>query len=287
MQVSADQQFFDLKLFSPVFICGSKLLLFVICVHCDFHRFSRSTSYRLAAAGRRLRLGYTARRSTLAASMNDPAPHDSDPASRRVPVIALTGGIASGKTAVSNAFAARGAPVVDTDVIAREVVAPGSDGLAQVRAEFGDGVITADGALGRAALRRLIFADDGARSRLETILHPLIEGEARARLSRIEAPYAILVVPLLVESGLFGDADRVLVVDVPESVQIERLTARDGVDRTQAESALAAQVSREQRLRHADDVIDNSGSLEALKRRVAELDRDYRQLGDSNDSEPA
>ncbi|MGB0514603.1 MAG: dephospho-CoA kinase [Wenzhouxiangellaceae bacterium] len=219
--------------------------------------------------------------------MNDPAPHDSDPASRRVPVIALTGGIASGKTAVSNAFAARGAPVVDTDVIAREVVAPGSDGLAQVRAEFGDGVITADGALGRAALRRLIFADDGARSRLETILHPLIEGEARARLSRIEAPYAILVVPLLVESGLFGDADRVLVVDVPESVQIERLTARDGVDRTQAESALAAQVSREQRLRHADDVIDNSGSLEALKRRVAELDRDYRQLGDSNDSEPA
>ncbi|MDT8449895.1 MAG: dephospho-CoA kinase [Wenzhouxiangellaceae bacterium] len=192
-------------------------------------------------------------------------------------VIALTGGIASGKTAVSDAFAALGVPVVDTDRIAREVVAPGSDGLAAVREAFGDAVVDAVGGLDRARLRARIFEDAAARDKLEAILHPRIAAEARRRLAEIEAPYAILVVPLLVESGLFTDADRVLVVDVPEDIQVERLTRRDGMSRAQADAALAAQARRADRLAAADDVIENTGSLDDLKRRVAELDREYRK----------
>jgi len=218
--------------------------------------------------------------------MKDFASLASGPSTWRTPVVALTGGIASGKTAVSDAFAALGAPVVDTDVIAREVVAPGSAGLERVRREFGNGVIAADGSLDRAALRGVIFSDRDARARLEAILHPLIEREARDRLEKVNAPYAVLVVPLLVETGLFRDAERVLVVDVPEEVQIQRLAARDGVERARAEAALSAQVSREQRLRHADDVIENTSTLEALARQVAELDQEYRQLTPAAGSDP-
>ncbi|NKI34688.1 dephospho-CoA kinase [Wenzhouxiangella sp. XN79A] len=202
--------------------------------------------------------------------------HD-DPARRR-PVIALTGGIASGKTAVSDRFAGRGASVVDTDRIARDVVAPGSDGLAKVSAAFGPDVIDDAGALDRRALRRRIFDDPEARARLEGILHPLIATRAREAIDAATGPYVILVVPLLVESGLFNDTDRVLVVDVPESVQLERLTARDGVPPDQARAALAAQAGREQRLAVADEVIDNTGTLEVLDEQVARLDREYRGL---------
>lgn len=193
-------------------------------------------------------------------------------------VIALTGGVASGKTAVSNRFAELGAPVVDTDVIAREVVARGSGGLAAIKAEFGAEMITGEGTLDRAALRRKIFDEPGARTRLEDILHPRIAEESRRQLAGLEAPYAVLVVPLLVESGLFSDADRVLVVDVPESVQIERLMQRDGSTREQAEAMLAAQASREQRLAKADDVVENNGTLAELNARVDQLDRKYRKL---------
>lgn len=193
-------------------------------------------------------------------------------------VIALTGGVASGKTAVSNRFAELGAPVVDTDVIAREVVARGSGGLAAIKAEFGAEMITGEGTLDRAALRRKIFDEPGARTRLEDILHPRIAEESRRQLAGLEAPYAVLVVPLLVESGLFSDANRVLVVDVPESVQIERLMQRDGSTREQAEAMLAAQASREQRLAKADDVVENNGTLAELNARVDQLDRKYRKL---------
>lgn len=196
---------------------------------------------------------------------------------RRSLIIALTGGIASGKTAASDRFAERGAAVIDTDRIAREVVAPGSDGLAAVQAAFGDAIVV-DGELDRSALRRRIFDDPEARKRLEAILHPRIAAEARRRIAAVSAPYAVLVVPLLVESGLFSDADRVLVVDVPEAVQIERLMARDRMTRAQAESALAAQASREARLARADDVIVNTGSLADLHGEVDRLDARYREL---------
>ena len=193
-------------------------------------------------------------------------------------VIALTGGVASGKTAVSDRFTELGAPVVDTDVIAREVVAPGSGGLAAIEAAFGAEMITAEGALDRAALRRKIFEEPGARTRLEDILHPRIAEEARRQLAGLEAPYAILVVPLLVESGLFSDVDRVLVVDVPEAVQIERLMQRDESTLEQAEAMLAAQATREQRLAKADDVVENTGTLAELNARIEALDRKYREI---------
>lgn len=193
-------------------------------------------------------------------------------------VVALTGGIASGKTAVSDAFAALGVPVIDTDLIAREVVAPGTPGLAAVVDEFGSSIRGSDGSLDRAALRQLIFADPDARTRLETLLHPRIAAAARRKLDAVTEPYCILVVPLLVESGLFEDADQVLVVDVPESVQLERLMRRDGVDRHQAKAALSAQASRQLRLARADQVIDNRGSLDELRAEVARLDALYRDL---------
>lgn len=193
-------------------------------------------------------------------------------------VVALTGGVASGKTAVSDHFAELGVPVVDTDVLAREVVAPGSPGLDEVGAAFGPEMITAAGQLDRAALRKRIFDEPGARIRLERLLHPRIAGAARRRIERLDTAYAILVVPLLVESGLFEDADRVLVVDVPEDVQVRRLMRRDGTSRQEAEAMLEAQATRDQRLARADDVIENTGTRDELRRRVAELDRKYREI---------
>jgi dephospho-CoA kinase len=201
---------------------------------------------------------------------------------RSTMVVALTGGIASGKSAVSQRFAELGAPVVDTDVIAREVVEPGSSGLAEIEREFGRDVMDGD-ALDRAALRRRIFDDRAARARLERILHPRIAAEAERRIAALDAPYAVLVVPLLVETGLFGDADRVLVVDVPESVQMQRLMDRDGVDRDDAEAALRAQADRRHRLARADDVIVNTGSPDELRAQVDRLDRIYRELASSSE----
>jgi dephospho-CoA kinase len=199
------------------------------------------------------------------------------PTAARPMVVALTGGIASGKTAVSDRFARLGVPIIDTDRIARDVVAPGSEGLRAVRDEFGPKVL-ADGALDRSALRERIFNDVDARRRLEAILHPRIADAARDLVDEVDAPYAILVVPLLVESGLFDDVDRVLLVDVPEHVQIARVQARDGLSRRQAEATLAAQASRGERLARADDVITNTGSLEDLATEVGRLDAAYRDL---------
>jgi dephospho-CoA kinase len=197
-------------------------------------------------------------------------------------IVVLTGGIASGKTAASDRFAQLGAPVIDTDRIARDVVEPGSDGLAAVEREFGAAIVK-DGALDRAALRERIFDDADARKRLESILHPRIADEARRRIAEVDAPYAILVVPLLIESGLFGDADRVLVVDVPEDVQIQRLMERDGIAFDRAEAALAAQASRGQRLARADDIIVNTGSLADLAAEVDRLHVAYRELAETSE----
>ncbi len=185
--------------------------------------------------------------------------------------VALTGGIASGKTAVSDRFAELGAAVIDTDIIAREVVAPGSEGLEAVRAQFGEEILQSDGQLDRRALRERIFSDPTARQALEAITHPRIRQILEARLADIQAPYAIVVIPLLLETGWIERFDRILVVDVPEALQQQRLMARDALSAEEAQQILRAQASREARLAAADDVITNSGD-------IAELDTQIEQL---------
>lgn len=195
-------------------------------------------------------------------------------------VVGLTGGIGSGKSAVAERFAARGVPIVDTDAIAHELTAPGGAAIAPIRAAFGDAVLTADGALDRSAMRRLVFAEPAARKRLEAILHPLIRVESEARLCRLaSAEYAILVVPLLVESGDFRSrVDRVCVVDCPEELQIARVMARSGLSRGEVQAIIAAQASRAARLAAADDVIDNSRGLAELDVQVTQLHEKYLAL---------
>jgi dephospho-CoA kinase len=191
-------------------------------------------------------------------------------------VVGLTGGIGSGKSTVADNFAAQGVPVIDTDVIARDLTAPGGAALDAVRAAFGEAVMQADGTLDRAALRRRVFSDSASRHHLEAILHPLIRQRVEQALGTLTAPYALVVVPLLVETGGYRDVlDRVLVVDCPEDMQIERVIARSGLTRDEVTAILAAQASRAERLAAADDVIVNSASPEALRTQVAALHRRY------------
>ena len=192
--------------------------------------------------------------------------------------VGLTGGIASGKTAVANLFAAHRVPVIDTDVIARAVVEPGQPALAAVVDAFGAQVLAENGRLDRPRLREQIFGDVDARRRLEAILHPAIRAEMERQSRAAGGPYQVLVIPLLVEGGRRDHVDRVLVVDVPEATQIERLVQRDGVTREQAQAALRAQSSREARLAFADDVIENTGDHAALGGRVALLHEKYLKL---------
>ncbi|MDJ0813102.1 MAG: dephospho-CoA kinase [Woeseiaceae bacterium] len=194
------------------------------------------------------------------------------------PRIGLTGGIASGKTTVANLFADLGATIIDTDVIAREVVEPGQPALGDIVAAFGDEVLRPDGSLDRAALRARIFASDEARKTLEAITHPRIRAETLRQADAAGGAYQVIVVPLLVESPLRGSVDRVLVVDCPEQVQIDRLVARDGESEDGARRILAAQSSRSERLAIADDVITNDGRLEDLQQQVADLHEIYRSL---------
>ncbi|MCC5863704.1 MAG: dephospho-CoA kinase [Wenzhouxiangella sp.] len=180
-------------------------------------------------------------------------------------LVALTGGIASGKTAVSDRLEKLGAVVIDTDLIAREVVEPGQPGLEALVAAFGSEILDEAGKLNRGEMRRRIFTDAASRKTLEQILHPLIVDQVTERInSERNAPYLLLVVPLLVETGLFTESDRIVIVDVPEAVQLQRLTNRDGLAAEHAERMLAAQASRRQRLEAATDVIDNSGDIKAL-----------------------
>ena len=192
--------------------------------------------------------------------------------------IGLTGGIASGKTTVSDLFANLGATVVDTDIIAREVVAPGQPALDEIRTAFGEEVLNADGSLDRGAMRQLIFADDTARERLQAILHPKIQAETLRRVAAADGPYTIVVVPLLADSPLRAHLDRILVVDCDESTQIRRLLERDTESEQQARRILAAQASREQRLAIADDVIENNLSLAALAEQVSAIHDRYIAL---------
>lgn len=192
--------------------------------------------------------------------------------------VALTGGVASGKSAVAERLAALGAQAIDADLIARELVAAGTPALAEIVATFGSAMLDAHGALDRRALRERIFADAGARRELEAILHPRVRSVLRERAGAIEGPYALLVIPLLVESGHYDWVDRVLVVDVPRELQQARLVARDGITPALATAMLDAQASRQQRLAIADDIIVNDGPLQALDAQVRALHRRYLAL---------
>jgi dephospho-CoA kinase len=192
--------------------------------------------------------------------------------------IGLTGGIASGKSTVAEIFAGLGAPIIDTDVIAREVVAPGMPALAQIRHEFGDQAFDEAGHFDRAAMRRIAFNDDDARLRLEGILHPIIQAETVRQARAAGGPYQVIVVPLLVKSPLVKFVDRVLAVDCDEETQVQRLMLRDGESEGNARRMLAAQSSRKERLAIADDVIRNDGDLPATLEQVRALHRKYLAL---------
>ncbi len=197
--------------------------------------------------------------------------------------IGLTGGIGSGKTRVADLFAERGAALIDTDLLAHEITAPGGLAIPALLEAFGPGCLRADGAMDRNAMRELVFADPAAKARLEGITHPLIRQLTEARAATIAAagnhPYLIYVVPLLVESGSWRErVDRVLVVDCSEATQIARVMARNGFTRGQVEAIMARQARRSERLACADDVIDNEGAPEALPAQVERLDQRYRSL---------
>ncbi|MGO3128152.1 MAG: dephospho-CoA kinase [Luteimonas sp.] len=195
-------------------------------------------------------------------------------------IIGLTGGIASGKTAATQAFERRGIVVADADLAARDAVAPGSTGLSAVVDAFGADALAGDGSLDRAAMRRRIFADPQARVRLEAIIHPRVRAALRVICETAPGPYAVAAIPLLTEGGraAYPWLHRVLLIDVPRELQLARLLARDGIDATLAERMLAAQASRDARLAIADDVIANDGTLDALDAAVGVLDRRYREI---------
>lgn len=196
-------------------------------------------------------------------------------------IIGLTGGIASGKSEVARRFQALGVQVIDADVAAREVVAAGSPGLAEVVAAFGAGILGPAGALDRAAMRRHVFDDPGARTRLEAIVHPRVRAMLEAACATATGAYAIAAIPLLAEGGgrtHYPWLDRILVVDVAPDIQLTRLLQRDGIDAALARRMVTTQASRGQRLAIADDVIVNDGALDALRMHVGKLDALYRML---------
>jgi dephospho-CoA kinase len=195
------------------------------------------------------------------------------------PRIGLTGGIASGKSTVSQRFAELGVPVIDADVAARAVVLPGTPGLEQVVQRFGAGILAANGGLDRPALRELIFNDPTARRDLDAILHPLIRAHMEQQAAAAAGPYLIMDIPLLVEGGgARAQVDRVLVVDVDEAVQLQRVQARDGISMAQARAILRSQASRAARLQAADDVLPNAGTVAELRQAVDRLHERYLML---------
>jgi dephospho-CoA kinase len=196
----------------------------------------------------------------------------------RYPRIALTGGIASGKTTVSQLFGTLGVPVIDADQVARDVVAPGTALLAQVLDAFGQQLRRPDGSLDRTGLRRLVFADSSKRRQLEALLHPAISVRTERLAARAGGPYQIHVIPLLVETNAAWQFDRVLLVDCPEALQLARLLAREGGDAQLARAMLGAQAGRDARLAAADDVIVNDGATADLVPKVAALHQKYQAL---------
>jgi dephospho-CoA kinase len=192
--------------------------------------------------------------------------------------IGLTGGIASGKSTVADLFTDLGVTVIDTDLIARDVVQPGQPALDEIQRVFGDDMLNADGTLNRSAMRRQIFSDDDARRRLEGLLHPRIQEQTLQRMAAASGDYMIVVVPLLAESPLKDEVDRILVVDCDEATQIERLLKRDAETEDQARRILVAQASREERLAIADDIVHNDATVEATATQVSALHDTYSAL---------
>ena len=193
--------------------------------------------------------------------------------------VGLTGGIGSGKSTAAGAFEALGAAVVDTDAISHEITAPGGAAIAAIRSQFGAESVAADGGLDRGRMRGLVFRDPAAKGKLEAIVHPMIREIARARVSAARAPYVVLVVPLLLETGAYREiARRVLVVDCSEARQVERAGARSGLSAGEVRQIMAAQMPRAERLARADDVLDNDGGMDALERQVGALHVRYLEL---------
>ncbi|HGA2726346.1 TPA: dephospho-CoA kinase [Enterobacter hormaechei] len=190
-------------------------------------------------------------------------------------IVALTGGIGSGKSTVAHAFARLGITIIDADIIARQVVEPNTPALNAIEAHFGRHVIQADGTLNRRQLRECIFSDSSEKAWLNALLHPIIHQETQRQIAAARSPYVLWVVPLLVENQLQHKADRTLVIDVSRETQIQRTMARDHVSREHAEQILAAQATREARLAIADDVIDNNGAPDAIASDVARLHAQY------------
>ncbi|KAA8667512.1 dephospho-CoA kinase [Vibrio gigantis] len=201
-------------------------------------------------------------------------------------IIGLSGGIASGKTTVANLFNEHfGIDIVDADIVAREVVALGSDGLKQITEHFGESILLEDGTLNRSRLRELIFSNPKEKQWLNDLLHPMIRDKIDSDLSKITSPYGLLVAPLLVENQMQGMANRVLIVDVPAEVQIERTMNRDNVSREQVASILKSQASREQRLAVADDVIKNHTKNQELLPQITDLHQKYLAISAVDGSE--
>ncbi len=193
--------------------------------------------------------------------------------------VGLTGGIGSGKSAAATFFAQLGAGVVDTDEISHGLTRAGGAAVPALGAAFGAEYVTADRALDRGRMRRLIVSDPAARKKLESILHPLIRTESRARVRATRAPYAVLVVPLLLETGSYRDVvDRVLVVDCDEQTQVERTMARSRLAADEVRAIMRMQASRDERLARADDVLSNDGDIESLRSQVAALHARYLEL---------
>jgi dephospho-CoA kinase len=195
--------------------------------------------------------------------------------------VGLTGGVGSGKSTVASHFEALGVPVIDADILARQVVAPGQPALLEITDYFGEEVLK-EGHLDRALLRRKIFADDHQRRWLEGLLHPLIYEAIEQQIASLSAPYVLIVVPLLLEAGRQDLVDRVLVVDVDPKVQIQRVVGRDQLESSEVENMLKAQINRETRLAAADDVLDNSGSPDDLPEMVLKLNQFYLNMAASH-----
>ncbi len=190
-------------------------------------------------------------------------------------IVGVTGGIGCGKSAVTDRFAALGVPVIDADRVARTVVEPGQPALVEIVEQFGAATLNADGTLNRAWLREAIFADPQAKTTLEQILHPRIRAEMHHQLEQFDTAYAIFSIPLLFETGQDKHVNRILVVDCPPELQLSRVTRRDQTGEAQTKAIIASQIAREQRLAKADDIIDNSGSLDDLQEPIEQLHRKY------------
>jgi len=199
-------------------------------------------------------------------------------------VVGLTGGIGSGKTTVANLFAAEGVALVDADIVAREVVAPGSKGLEAIVTHFGAEILTPEGELDRAKLRQRIFSHPEEREWLNQLLHPMIRQEMLVQVEKATSAYVIMVVPLLFENGLDRLVNRTLVVDISPELQINRTVKRDNVDASQVNNIISSQCSRSEKLARADDIIDNQGEISTLKREVLALHQRYLQLSGTDNA---